>query len=202
MHAIKGMEKSTHRDPFSGSLLACFGWRNDFPKVGHPEVQAGFWSCWLQTPTLKKGWLCLNCIARQHTTGKSRWILGITFQACENHQGGVLCWLPGSGYFYSYTTILTYIALKENGRKHDTDSKEARLFFSLFATKTFACESWQIGGSDSKESAGNVGDLGSIPGLGKSPGEGNGYPLQYSCLDNSRGAWWTTVRGVAKSQTR
>ena len=41
------------------------------------------------------------------------------------------------------------------------------------------------GGSDGKESACNVGDLGSISGLGRSPGEGNGYPLQYSCLENS-----------------
>ena len=47
------------------------------------------------------------------------------------------------------------------------------------------------GGSDGKESACYAGDLGSIPGLGRSPGEGNGYPLQYSCLDNpmERGAW-------------
>ena len=47
------------------------------------------------------------------------------------------------------------------------------------------------GGSDSKESACNVGDLGSISESGRSPGEGNGYPLQYSCLENSmdRGAW-------------
>ena len=48
------------------------------------------------------------------------------------------------------------------------------------------------GGSDSKDSACNAGDLGSIPALGRSPGEGNGYPLQYSCLENpmDRGAWW------------
>ena len=47
------------------------------------------------------------------------------------------------------------------------------------------------------------GDLGSIPGLGRSPKEGNGYPLQYSCLENSmdRGAWWATVHGVTKNQT-
>ena len=47
------------------------------------------------------------------------------------------------------------------------------------------------GGSDSKESACNVGDSGSIPGLGRSPGEGNCNPLQYSCLENSidRGSW-------------
>ena len=46
--------------------------------------------------------------------------------------------------------------------------------------------------SDGKESACNAGDPGSIPGSGRSPGEGNGYPLQYSCLENSmdRGAWW------------
>ena len=50
----------------------------------------------------------------------------------------------------------------------------------------------------------NAGDLGLIPGLGRSPGEGNGNPLQYSCLESpmERGSWWTTVLGVAKSQTR
>ena len=47
----------------------------------------------------------------------------------------------------------------------------------------------------------NAGDLGLIPGLGRSPGEGNGYPLQYCCLENSmgRGAWQATVHGVTKS---
>ena len=57
------------------------------------------------------------------------------------------------------------------------------------------------GGSDNKESACNAGDAGSIPGLGESPGEGNGNPLQYSCLDNSmdREAWWTAVHGVTKN---
>ena len=60
------------------------------------------------------------------------------------------------------------------------------------------------GGSDGKESACNARDLGSIPGLGKSPGEGNGNPIQYSCLGNpmDRGAWWATVHGVAKSCTK
>ena len=58
-------------------------------------------------------------------------------------------------------------------------------------------------GSDGKEYACNAGDLGLIPGLGRSLGEGNGYPLQYSCLENSkdRGARWTTTHGIAKSQT-
>ena len=60
------------------------------------------------------------------------------------------------------------------------------------------------GGSNGKESACNAGDLGSIPGLGISPGEGSSNPLQYSCLKNSMGggAWWATVRGVVKSRTR
>ena len=55
------------------------------------------------------------------------------------------------------------------------------------------------GGSDSKESACNAGDLSSIPGLGRFPGEGKGYPLQYSGLENSMNCM---LHGVAKSQTR
>ena len=60
------------------------------------------------------------------------------------------------------------------------------------------------GGSEDKASVCNAGDLGLIPGLGRSPGEGNGNPLQYSCLENpmDRGAWRATVHRVAKSRTR
>ena len=60
------------------------------------------------------------------------------------------------------------------------------------------------GGSEGKESACNAGDPGSIPGLGRSPGEGNGNPLQYSCLKipMAGGAWQATVHGVAKSWTQ
>ena len=52
--------------------------------------------------------------------------------------------------------------------------------------------------------AGDIRDVGSIPGSGKSPGGGHGHPLQYSCLENSMdiGAWWATVHRVAKSRTR
>ena len=55
-------------------------------------------------------------------------------------------------------------------------------------------------GSEVKNPPANAGDVDSVPGSGRSPGERNGNPLQYSCLANPmyRGAWWTTVRGVAK----
>ena len=65
-------------------------------------------------------------------------------------------------------------------------------------------ECWGFpGGSAGKESACNAGDAGLIPGSGRSPGVGDGYPLQYSWVDNlmDRGAWWATVRGVAKCWT-
>ena len=60
------------------------------------------------------------------------------------------------------------------------------------------------GGSDGKASAYNVGDPSLIPDLGRSSGEGNGNPLQYSCLENPMdgGSWWATVHGVEKSQTQ
>ena len=60
------------------------------------------------------------------------------------------------------------------------------------------------GSSDGKESAHNAGDPGLIPGLGRSPGEGNGYPLQYSCLEHpmDTGAWWAIVHGVPKNWTQ
>ena len=66
--------------------------------------------------------------------------------------------------------------------------------------RKYLCELGFPGGSDGKESACNAGDLGLIPGLGRSPGEGNGNPLQYSCLGNlmDRGAWRATVHGVTK----
>ena len=60
-----------------------------------------------------------------------------------------------------------------------------------------------LGGSDGKESACSEGDPGSIPGFGRSPGEGNVYPLQYSCLEKftDRGTWQMTVHEVSKCRT-
>ena len=66
--------------------------------------------------------------------------------------------------------------------------------FNLHTTRDFP------GSSDGKASAYNAGDQGSIPGSGRSPGEGNSNPLQYSCLGNSidRGTWWATVQGLQR----
>ena len=61
-------------------------------------------------------------------------------------------------------------------------------------------ESLVPGGPEGKESVCNARDLGWIPGSDRFPGEGNGYPLQYSATD--RGAWWITVHGISKSQTQ
>ena len=85
---------------------------------------------------------------------------------------------------------------------------------SICEIKTFVCKTNSEtssktyrdfpGGSDSKESACDAGDPGPIPGLGRSLGEGNGYTLQYSCLENpmDRGAWRATVHDVGKSRTQ
>ena len=76
----------------------------------------------------------------------------------------------------------------------------------LFQVGNYTCYVIYIcfpGGSDSKESTCNVGDLGSIPGWGRSPGGGHGNPLQHSCLENTmdRGAWGATVHGAAELDT-
>ena len=85
-----------------------------------------------------------------------------------------------------------YMAHRSDGENHDDDRS--------FCLKAFGFP----GGSASKETACNAGHLGSIPGLERSPGEGNGKPLQYSCLEGSMdgGAWWASALGVPKSQTR
>ena len=76
------------------------------------------------------------------------------------------------------------------------------IFLSLFSAGNLVGEYFP-GSLDGKASAYNAGDPGSIPGSGRSPGEGNGNPPQYSCLENpmDQGAWWAQVHGVAKSQT-
>ena len=80
--------------------------------------------------------------------------------------------------------------------------KPSNISFFFYFRDTFEHLEYR-GGSDGKESACNAGDLSSIPGLGRSPGEGDGNPLPYSCLENpmDRGAWRATAHRVPKSQT-
>ena len=72
----------------------------------------------------------------------------------------------------------------------------------LLYSNVYIYPQW-LSGKESACNAGDATDAGSIPGLGRLPGAGNGNPLQYSCLENpmDRGAWWATVLGYAKSQT-
>ena len=78
------------------------------------------------------------------------------------------------------------------------------LLFFLFLAKSYLSFRVFLGGSDSKQSALSAGDPGLIPGSGRSPGEGNGCPLQYSGLENSmqRGSWRAIVHAITKSQTQ
>ena len=88
-------------------------------------------------------------------------------------------------------------ALGEKGVWGSQGEKDKCFFLHCFVLVSFP------GVSEVKASVCNAGDLGSIPGLGRSPGEGNGNPLQYSCVENpmNGGAWWATVHGIAKSWT-
>ena len=76
-----------------------------------------------------------------------------------------------------------------------------KFYFYFYQSNTFC---GFPGGSEDKVSACNAGNPGLIPGLGRSSGEENGNPLQYSCLENpmDRGTWWATAHGVAKSRAR
>ena len=82
------------------------------------------------------------------------------------------------------------------------------VFYSLnFENSLYMLDASHLGfpgGSDGKASVCNAGNMGSIPGFGRSSGEGNGTPLQYSWLENPMdgGAWWAAVHGVARSRTR
>ena len=99
----------------------------------------------------------------------------------------------GNGYSLQYSCLENFPWSEECGRLHPWGTRG----------QTWLNEGFPHG-SDGKESTCNEGDLGSVPELGRSPGEGNGYPLQCSFLENSmdRGAWGAVVHGVTKSWTR
>ena len=90
----------------------------------------------------------------------------------------------------------------QNVKTQDTGPRQLRCISKEWFqwAYTFASSHTQKDGSEGKASARNAGDPGFIPGSGNSPGEGNGIPLQYSCLENSMdgGAWWAIVHGVTK----
>ena len=125
--------------------------------------------------------------------------VSMTLALCNNNKELLLC-------FQSLPQI-----------KEDRNKISFRLYYISNSYNTYKCltllnvlfkcrfysQQGFPGGSDSKESACNMGDLGSIPGSGRSPGEGHGNLLQYSCLENpmNGGEWWATVQGVARSQT-
>ena len=109
-----------------------------------------------------------------------------------------LAWSFNWGWFFCFFILLIFFLLHEFRRNSYLLWPWRAIFVRIIHVYDFP------GGSESKVSAYNAEDLGSFPGLGRSSGEGNGNPLQYSCLENpmERGAWQApTVHGVAKSQT-
>ena len=98
-------------------------------------------------------------------------------------------------HFQGQTVLLVLVNISRQNRVFSPHKYSSTLITAYRTNKGFPDS------SDSKESARNAGDPGSIPGWGRSPGGGNGKTIQYSCLENSmdRRAWWTTVHRVAKS---
>ena len=108
----------------------------------------------------------------------------------------------GCGVFLQETAVQQCVWMKQSRvcqSRYIPKSGESKPQCSVSPTQNNT-PFYLLSGSDCKESACNVGDLGLIPGSERSPGEGNGNPLQYSCLENPmhRGAWWATVHGVTK----
>ena len=103
--------------------------------------------------------------------------------------------------FWSILTLKTWKFMKWNFMQF-IHIFRLKLQYLISAKYIFVDQMFFITDSNSKESACNAGDPSSIPGSGRSPGEGNGYPLHYSCLENSvdRGDWQAAVHGVTKSQ--
>ena len=107
-------------------------------------------------------------------------------------------------FFHPYIIVSTDNWKFHTGILHKAQSGASLSDVTRMKSKGSLPTSLFPGGSEVKVSACSAGDLGLSPGSGRSPGEGNGTPLQYSCLENPMdgGAWWAAVHGVAKSQTR
>ena len=105
-------------------------------------------------------------------------------------------------YIYIYPFFFRFLSHLGHHRIMNTVSCAIQQIFIsyLFYIYLYIYVKGYPGDSDCKDSACNVENLGSIPGSGRCPGEGNDYPLQYSCLENStERAWWATFHGVTKS---
>ena len=100
--------------------------------------------------------------------------------------------------------LLENMALKRQSIEKTYNNIALSPPFEFLLRPSISQNQLKVGGSEGKEFARNVGDQGLIPELGKSPGEKNGHPYQYSCLENStnRGAWQAIVHGVTKSWTQ
>ena len=111
---------------------------------------------------------------------------------------------PSGIYYHMSSCSSILILVTPNTDKYQTMTMFSTLIKTSSCPVAVASSVCFPDSLDRKESACNAGDPSSISGLGRSPGEGNGNPFQYSCLENSRdrGAWWATVHEVAESQTR
>ena len=157
---------------------------------GAPECDH---SCLMQGSSNEKSWHCTLSF------------LGETFSELYYSLRLLSVWSHLLPIFFSQVSDLTqkvlpaYICLLPSWASYPRNTLKSTFFLAFVSQRT-----WDFpGGSDGRESACNVGDLGLIPGSGRAPGEGKGYPLQYYGLENSmdREAWQPTVHGVAKSQT-
>ena len=197
--------------------LSCTGERNDNPLqcscLENPRDRAAWWASIYgvaQSRTRLKRLSSSSSSIFILETGEN--LLPCSFQPLE------AAWIP---WFVASSSISRFIAPTSASTLTSSDFDFSVLhgpvnqsqlniigysphFKILTHISIVICYTGFPGGSDGKESACNAVDLGSKPGSGRSPGEGNGNPLQYSCLENpmDRGSWWAPVHGFTKSWTR